>query len=205
LCARSGEKTALAQSSPLYRSQGHVSRRGAQARIAWRNALRDAVDVTWKRNGDEYAWSFLRISRAFGISSAKRRCRGCIGCEQTAAKRDGRPKNASTGTGLSDVDISYDQSSRWQKLAAVPEEISSARCREKPTVCRLVTPISQNCARKRTSAAPAGMSALWPQADLTLKHLRRERPFHQTVAGRMEWPQRNATTSSARPETGRRR
>jgi hypothetical protein len=170
LCARSGEKTALAQSSPLYRSQGHVSRRGAQARIAWRNALRDAVDVTWKLNGDEYAWSFLRISRAFGISSAKRRFRGCIGCEQTAAKRDGRPKNASTGTGLSDVDISYDQSSRWQKLAAVPEEISSARCREKPAkpaVCRrLVTPISQNCARKRTAAAPASMSALCPEGDL---------------------------------------
>ncbi len=47
-------------------------------------------------------------------------------------KRDERPKNASTGTGLSDVDISYDQSSRWQKFAAVPEEISSARCRENP-------------------------------------------------------------------------
>ena len=34
--------------APLYRSQGHVSRRGAQARMAWRNAPRDAVDVTWK-------------------------------------------------------------------------------------------------------------------------------------------------------------
>jgi hypothetical protein len=74
--------------------------------------LWNAVDVTWKRNGGEYAWSFLRISRVFDISSTKRR-RGCIGCEQTAAKRDGRPKNASTGTRLSDVDISYDQSSRW--------------------------------------------------------------------------------------------
>jgi hypothetical protein len=42
----------------------------------------------------------------FDISSTKRRCPGCIGCEQTAAKRDGRPKNASTDTGLSDVDIS---------------------------------------------------------------------------------------------------
>jgi hypothetical protein len=166
LCARSGEKTALAQSSPLYRSQGHVSRRGAQASIAWRNAPRDAVDVTWKRNGGEYAWSFLRISRVFGMSSTKRRCRGCIGCEQTAAKRDGRPKNASMGTGLSDVDIPYDQSSRWQKFAAVPEEISSARCREKPTVCRLVTPISQSCSRKRTSAAAAGMSALCPKTDI---------------------------------------
>jgi hypothetical protein len=114
----------------------------------------NAVDVIWKRNGDEYAWSFLRLSRVLDTSSTKRRCRGCIGCEQTAAKRDGRPKNASTGTGLSDVDISYDQSSRWQKFAAVPEEISSARCREKLTICRrLVTPISQSCSRKRTSAA----------------------------------------------------
>ena len=126
MCALRREN-ALAQSSPLYRSQGHVSRRGAQARIALRNAPRDAVDVTWKRNGGEHAWSFLRISRVFGMSSTKRRCRGCIGCEQTAAKRDGRPKNASMGTGLSDVNISYDQSSRWQKFAAVPEEISSTR------------------------------------------------------------------------------
>ena len=160
MCALRREN-ALAQSSPLYRSQGHVSRRGAQARIAWRSAPRDAVDVTWKRNGGQHAWSFVQISRVFDISSTKRRCRGCIGCEQTADKRDGRPKNASTGTGLSDGDISYDQSSRWQKFAAVPEEISSARCREKPTVCcRLVTPISQSCSRNRTSAAPAGMSAL---------------------------------------------
>jgi hypothetical protein len=35
---------------------------------------------------------------------------------------DGRPKNASTNTGLSDVGISYDQSSRWQKRAAVSEK-----------------------------------------------------------------------------------
>jgi len=109
----------------------------------------------------------MRISRVFDISSTKRRCRGCIGCEHTADRRAGPPKNASTGTGLSDVDISCDQSSRWQKFAAVPEEISSARCREKPTVCRrLVTPISQSCSRKRTSAAAAGLSALCPEPDL---------------------------------------
>jgi hypothetical protein len=54
VCALRREN-ALAQSSPLYRSQGHVSRRGAQARIAWRSAPRDAVDVTWKRNGGEHA------------------------------------------------------------------------------------------------------------------------------------------------------
>jgi hypothetical protein len=39
------------------------------------------------------------------------------------AESDGRPKNASTNTRLSDVRISYDQSSRWQKRAAVSEEI----------------------------------------------------------------------------------
>ena len=66
---------------------------------------------------------------------------GCIGCEQTAAKRDGRPKNASTDTGLSDVDISYDQSSRWQKLAAVPEEIFERQVQDKshmPTTSGLI-------------------------------------------------------------------
>jgi hypothetical protein len=122
LCARSGEKTALAQSSPLHRSQGHLSRRGAQARIAWGSALQDAVDLTCKRNGGEHARSLSRISRALDTST-KRRCACCIGCAETAARRDGRPKNASTDTGLSDVDISYDQSSRGQKLAALPEVI----------------------------------------------------------------------------------
>ena len=38
------------------------------------------------------------------------------------AESDGRPKNASTNTGLSDVGISYDQSSRWQKRAAVSKK-----------------------------------------------------------------------------------
>ena len=128
MCALRREN-ALAQPSPLYRSQGHVSRRGAQAE---------------SRNGGEHAWSFVRISRAFDLSSSP----GCIGCEQTTDKRAGRPKNAATGTGLSDVDISCDQSSRRQKFATVPEEISSARCKEKPAVCRLVTPISQRLAGK---------------------------------------------------------
>ena len=39
------------------------------------------------------------------------------------AESDGRPKNPPTNTGLSDVGISYDQSSGWQKRAAVSEEI----------------------------------------------------------------------------------
>ena len=141
MCARSGEKTALAQPSPLYRSQGHVSRRGAQARIAWRKAPQDAVYVTWKRNGGEHAWSLLRISRVSDKSSTECRCPGCIGREQTAAKRAGRPKNASTDAGLSDVGISYDQFSRWQKLAAVPEEHFERQMQDKthmPTMAGLI-------------------------------------------------------------------
>jgi hypothetical protein len=94
-------------------------------------APRDAVDVTWKRNGGEHAWSLLRNSRASDISSTKRRCPGCIGRERTAAKRAGRPKNASTDAGLSGVGISCDQSSRRQKLAAVPEEIFERQVQDK--------------------------------------------------------------------------
>ncbi|PYI60088.1 MAG: hypothetical protein DMC60_08775 [Verrucomicrobia bacterium] len=129
--------------------------------MAWHNAPRDAVDVNWKRNGGERAWSFLRISRVFDISSTKRRCPGCIGigCEQTAAESDERSK-ASTGTGLSDLGI---QPSRWQKFAAVPEEIFEREVQGKThSCCRLgeLTSISQRCCRKRTSAAPGGMSAL---------------------------------------------
>jgi hypothetical protein len=94
--------------------------------------LGNAVDVTSKRNGGEHAWSFLRISRVFDVSSTKRRCPGCIGRKQTAAKRDGRPK-ASTDTGLSGVGI---QPSRWQKLAAVPEEIFEREVQGKTHSCR---------------------------------------------------------------------
>jgi hypothetical protein len=156
LCARSDEKTRWLNPAPCTAAKGMYLVGARKQEIPGATLLGNAVDVTWKRNGGEYAWSFLRI----GISSAKRRCRGCICSEQTVAKCDGQPKNASTGTGLSDVDISYDQSSRWQKFAAVPEEISSARCREKPTVCRrLVTPISQSCSRNemrlKTSAVAA--------------------------------------------------
>jgi hypothetical protein len=99
------------------------------------------VDVNCKRDGGEHAWSFLRISRVFNISSTKRGCPSCIGCEQSAAKRDGRPKKASTDAGLSDVGISYDQFSRWQKLAAVPEEIFERQMQDKthvPTMAGLI-------------------------------------------------------------------
>ena len=160
MCARSGEKTRWLNPAPCTAAKGMYLVGARKQELPGATLLGNAADVTRKRNGGEHAWSFLRISRVFGLSSTKPRCRGCIGCEQTAARRDGRPKNASTGTGLSDVDIPYDQPSRGQKFATLPEEISSARCRERSAVCRrLVTPISQGCSRKRTSAAATGMPA----------------------------------------------
>jgi hypothetical protein len=46
-----------------------------------------------------------------------------------------------TDAGLSDVGISYDQFSRWQKLAAVPEEIFERQMQDKthvPTMAGLI-------------------------------------------------------------------
>ena len=89
----------------------------------------------------------------FDISSTKRRCRGCIGCEQTADKRAGRPKNASTGTGLSDVDISHDQSSRWQKFAEIPEEIFEREVQRKTQSCRRLVNSDQSELLPKVDAA----------------------------------------------------
>ena len=113
MCEGSNEKNALAH--PVPHSQGHVlvgARKQALPGVMLLGAL-EAVDVTWKWNGGEHARSFLRISGVFDISSTKSRCRGCFGYEQTAAKRSRRSENASTDTRLSNVGISYDQSSRW--------------------------------------------------------------------------------------------
>ena len=106
--------------------------------LAGGTLLGDAVDVTRKRNGGEHARSLSRISRALDTST-KRRCACCIGCAKISAKRNGRPKKASTDTGLSNVDISYDQSSRWQKLAAISAEIFECEVQGKTHgCCRLV-------------------------------------------------------------------
>jgi hypothetical protein len=75
-----------------------------------------------------------------------------MGCEPIADERIGRPKYASAGTGLSDVDISYDQSSRRKKFATVPEETSRAKCREKPAFCRRLVTISQGCSQSELLA-----------------------------------------------------
>ena len=91
----------------------------------------------------------------FNISSTKRGCPSCIGCEQSAAKRDGRPKKASTDAGLSDVGISFDQFSRWQKLAAVPEEIFERQMQDKthmPTMAAIY-PATPWAAMTRSSLA----------------------------------------------------
>jgi hypothetical protein len=118
--------------------------------------------VICKRKGGEYAWSSFRINQRLVYQASKRRSPVCIGCEQTArdtakardrwrwagpavaggdAESEERPKKASTDTRLSDVGISYDQSSGWQKLAAAPEEIFEREVQDKthmPTTTGLI-------------------------------------------------------------------
>ena len=51
------------------------------------------------------------------------------------AESDGRPKNPSTNTGLSDVGISYDHPRAGRNARPYPRRFLSARCKTKPT-CR---------------------------------------------------------------------
>jgi hypothetical protein len=161
LCARSGEK-ALAQSSPCTSAKGIQSRQGAQARIAWRKAPRDAVDVTCKRNGGEHAWSFLRISRVFNISSTKRGCPNCLGCEQPAAKRDGRPKKADgrgafrCGHFLRSILALAETRGRTRGNFRAPDARQNSRAdhgRPDPRRCRAV--VSRRSARSQLTRQPS--------------------------------------------------
>jgi hypothetical protein len=120
----------------------------------------------------------------FDISRTKRRCPGCIGCEQTAAKGDGRPKNASTGTGLSDVDISHDQSSRWQKFAAVSEEIFEREVQGKTHNCRRLVNSDQSELLPKADIGSAGGHVGVVQGDFTERadFLRQIRPICQLLS-----------------------
>ena len=175
MCALRRENSVGSTQPPVPQPRACISSgRASKNRLAQRTPRErrgsDAVDLTWKRNGGEHAWSFLRISRVFDTSSTKRRGPGCIGCEQSTAKRDGRSKNASTGTGLSDVDISHDQSSRWQKFAAVPQETFEPDALGKIQNCRRLmnfrsVRVAPECGhRQRRRARTPHPLERWPPA-----------------------------------------
>ena len=125
------------------------------------------------RSGGEHGWSFFRTNRVFDTSSTKRRCPVCICCQQIErvttkpgdrrpwdgpavaereAESDGRPKKASTDTRLSDVGISCDQSSRRQKLAAVPKEIFEHAVQDNTHMPTTAGLIQRQCMQKSSTA-----------------------------------------------------
>jgi hypothetical protein len=125
------------------------------------------------RSGGEHGWSFFRTDRVSDISSTKRRCPVCICSQQIErdttkpgvrwpwngpavaereAEGDGRPKKASTDTRLSDVGISYDQSSPRQKLAAVPEEIFEHAVQDNTHMPTTAGLIQRQCMQKSSTA-----------------------------------------------------
>jgi hypothetical protein len=144
------------KSSPLLQAKG-VSRRGAQAGIANARLLRTSGPRDGrKRNGDEHARSIFRINQRL-VQASRRGGPVCIDCRQAArdlatsrehrdAENEARPKKASTDARLSDVGISRDQSSRRQKLAAVPEEIIEREVQGKthmPTATGLIRAVGK--------------------------------------------------------------
>ncbi|MCA6113829.1 hypothetical protein J6524_02645 [Bradyrhizobium sp. WSM 1738] len=76
----------------------------------------------------------------------------------------GDQKNASTGTGLSDVDISHDQSSRWQKFSAVPKKNFEREVSDKTHSCRLVNSDQSQLLPKADIGGAGGHIGFGPHA-----------------------------------------
>jgi hypothetical protein len=72
-----------------------------------------------ERRGED-GWSLFRTGGEPDASSRERRNPASA---ERKAESCVRPQKATTDARLSDVGISCDQTSRWQELAAIPEEI----------------------------------------------------------------------------------
>ena len=120
-----------------YRGGGGGYRGGA---VAVRGARGGAVAVRGGRYGYRGgAYRGYGGYRGYGVGAA------AVGA--------GRPKNAPTDAGLSDVDISHDKSSRWQKFAAIPEEIFEREVQRKTQSCRRLVNSDQSELLPKADAA----------------------------------------------------
>lgn len=93
---------------------------------------------------------------------AERRCGELLSGEVERAER-GRPAKTSNDTTLSDLGISRDQSSQWQKLATIPDEEFEADLKDpawRPTTSGM---IDRRAARERGPTPPLQVDdgALW--------------------------------------------
>jgi hypothetical protein len=92
-----------------------------------------------------------------------------------AKAHEGRPPEASTRARLSDLGVSYDQSSKWQQLAAVAEELRGCACLPKPSTAGIHGP--------RTSALISSLFAPPAAQHQQLDQLILGQIVHQALAG----------------------
>lgn len=125
-------------------------------------AIDDAYAVDEVKDIRDKALAFEAYAKQAKNTEAERRaCEIRLRAERKAGQllagmdlKAGRPEKSSTDTRISDLGVSYDQSSKWQQLAAVPEEDFEAALSgpDKPSTTGIINKEKQE---------PMDRDALW--------------------------------------------